>query len=147
MERRRGPLPRCDPVLQEDSSLSPLPCPYLGPLEPGQVRKCGETGLVERASILVGAKAGGGGSEGFPAPRRSPARCPPAAAAQSPPTLRPPLVPNYAMVFFYAISKLVVGKVRALFTGVFPEGENRGRRARAGADYWGKARSPGWNAS
>ena len=32
-------------------------------------------------------------------------------------------------------------------TGVFPEGENRGREARAGAEIGGKARSPGWNAS
>ena len=66
--------------------MSPLPCPYLGPPKPGQVRKCGETGLVARASILVGAKAGGGGSEGFLAPRRSPPRCPP--------RRRSPVAPN-----------------------------------------------------
>ena len=30
---------------------------------------------------------------------------------------------------------------------LFPEGENRGRGARAGAEIWGNARSPGWNAS
>ena len=32
-------------------------------------------------------------------------------------------------------------------TGVFPEGENRGRGARAGAEIWENARSPGWKVS
>ena len=49
------------------------------------------------------------------------------------------------MVFFYAISKLVVplvGKVRALFNGVFPEGEQGARGARGGRDL-GKRQVPG----